>query len=535
MKLKNTLSIKLVLLLIFVNGCQKFNNENQLVSIKNEISPKTENVDLKNYITVLYVSSNIEIGNGTKKNPYNSIHKAIDEAIEKTAILVAKSDTIKNTIVLKENVHLFGGFNPETWERDLERYSTIITSENEQRLIVAKDSSQVDGFIIINGKNRGNGTAIFCNGTSPIISNNIFENNITLKPSIWAPKFWHETANDGGAVYGCNGASPEIRGNLFVNNKTENGRGAAIAFNGNCNPLIINNVFLNNIAGLDDTMRSSDGGAVSLFNWCKGTIKRNIFLGNKARSNNDAGALFVALWSSPKIEDNYFIDNEAGDDAGALFVGGQEHRYDSPLDQYPPKDKFFVSIKNNIFIGNKNPSKNSGAMRFTMESRGEFIENIVAQNNGIYFQRSETNISNNIILDNMLVIETKKGLGKTTIKDNIIWADFTHSQTEADFINNRIYNFSENKMNQSIAPSFIDDGIELQVLSSYYLKKQNYSELIINNNQKNQLGGLTNRIVRSINKWSLIKSFRNNVIQIWGDFSNVTNIQILPTYTLNEK
>ncbi|MCB9207355.1 MAG: hypothetical protein H6611_08650 [Ignavibacteriales bacterium] len=56
-----------------------------------------------------------------------------------------------------------------------------------------------------------NGTAIFCNGTSPIISNNIFENNITLKPSIWAPKFWHETANDGGAVYGCNGASPEIQ------------------------------------------------------------------------------------------------------------------------------------------------------------------------------------------------------------------------------------------------------------------------------------------------------------------------------------
>ncbi|MCB9207354.1 MAG: hypothetical protein H6611_08645 [Ignavibacteriales bacterium] len=73
----------------------------------------------------------------------------------------------------------------------------------------------------------------------------------------------------------------KFRNLLFINNKTENGRGAAIAFNGNCNPLIINNVFLNNIAGLDDTMRSSDGGAVSLFNWCKGTIKE-IFLGNKS-------------------------------------------------------------------------------------------------------------------------------------------------------------------------------------------------------------------------------------------------------------
>ncbi|MDZ7765889.1 MAG: hypothetical protein U5K00_15985 [Melioribacteraceae bacterium] len=44
--------------------------------------------------------------------------------------------------------------------------------------------------------------------------------------------------------------------------------------------------------------------------------------------SNDGGAVFIALWSSTAVKNNIFVDNECGDDAGALFVGGQEHRYD---------------------------------------------------------------------------------------------------------------------------------------------------------------------------------------------------------------
>jgi hypothetical protein len=92
----------------------------------------------------------------------------------------------------------------------------------------------------------------------------------------------HETANNGGAVFGIDGSSPIIRSNLFVNNTTENGRGAGIAFDNNCKPVIDKNVFINNVAGLNDPMRSSDGGGISVFNWCNAIITDNLFLSNKA-------------------------------------------------------------------------------------------------------------------------------------------------------------------------------------------------------------------------------------------------------------
>jgi len=191
---------------------------------------------------------------------------------------------------------------------------------------------------------------------------------------------------------------------------------------------------------------------------CKGLVEGNIFLSNLAGSRNDGGALFVALWSSTEIKNNIFVDNESGDDAGALFVGGQEHRYDSPLDPYPNKDEFYVTIENNTFIGNRNPTMNSGAMRFTMESRGKFSNNIVAQNNGVYFQRSETEITNNLILDNMLVIETKEGLDKSVIKDNLIYADFILDETVAEVKNNMMLYADKFKGNKKIFLKIKNDG-----------------------------------------------------------------------------
>ena len=161
--------------------------------------------------------------------------------------------------------------------------------------------------------------------------------NKTLGPGSWKPKVRHLITNDGGSVYFENGSSPIIANNLFADNRTENGRGAAIALHVNCNGRIINNVFLRNITGLDDPMRSSDGGAVSIFDRSDPVIENNVFLNNQALSENDAGGLFVALWSSPVIRKNIFVGNHCKDDAGALFVGGQEHRYDIPLDPLPSR------------------------------------------------------------------------------------------------------------------------------------------------------------------------------------------------------
>ena len=43
--------------------------------------------------------------------------------------------------------------------------------------------------------------------------------NKTLKQKHWKPKYWHETANDGGAIYCSNEAEMNIINNVFINNQ----------------------------------------------------------------------------------------------------------------------------------------------------------------------------------------------------------------------------------------------------------------------------------------------------------------------------
>jgi hypothetical protein len=502
--------------------------------------PKTHIIKIDGYSQIFFVAKDgsDEKNRGTRDNPFKTIQYAVSKAdhtteSKKTALFIAEGIYDGETIVLKPFVDVYGGFNRESWERDVGLYPTEINIKKEHRAIVADDHCIIDGFIISDSEYRGKGAAIYCDGASPKISNNKFINNKSLKPPDWNPTYWHETANDGGAIYGKDGAAPLIKNNLFAYNKTENGRGAAIAFDNECDPQIVNNVFYKNESGLDDPMRSSDGGAVSIFRWSKGLIDGNIFLSNYAGSKNDAGAVFIALWSSTRIRNNIFVDNECGDDAGALFVGGQEHRYDTALDPFPPRENYYITIENNYFIANRNPSMNSGAMRFTMESRGEFVNNIVAQNNGIYFQRSETEIRNNIILDNMLVIETKDYLDQTLIKNNIIWADFVLQETVAEIRDNYMFQADKFEGNKNKFPGFLDNGINFSVLSASYRKAENYSELVIQDARNVLSENLSDRIVNAEGRWGVVKNCDDHILRVWGDFSRVTSIRILPTFTLN--
>jgi hypothetical protein len=332
--------------------------------------PQTEQINKKNYSEMYYVADNAgsdEDGNGSKEKPWASVNYALSQistaSVEsRVALLISGGDYSKSTIQMKEYIDLYGGFSENDWQRDITKNVSVLSGDGERRIINAADNSKLDGFMLISGVVRAKGAGLYCGGGVPQITNNTFYRNKTLKPVPWKPKFIHETAHDGGAIYCENGASPLIKNNLFVNNQTENGRGAAIAFSNKCEGQIIDNVFIKNVAGTDDPMRSSDGGAISVFNWCNTTIEGNVILSSRADSNNDGGGIFIALWSSAKVNKNIFVDNFSGDDAGALFVGGQEHRYESPLDPLPSREKFFVSIKENTFLGNSHGGNNSGAM-----------------------------------------------------------------------------------------------------------------------------------------------------------------------------
>lgn len=535
--MRNFILVVLSFLVFFITNSQAVQIVEAGSKISENIGPRTEQIDLTKFSKVLYVSvseENLQL-DGSKENPFDSINDAIAvlnnlSNSNQAAILVSAGIYSSETIEMKEYVHLYGGYNPQNWERDIVKNETVISGKDGMRIIAASNNTTIDGFTITGAKYRGKGAAVYCDGTSPIITNNKFTNNITLKPLNWNPKFWHEQANDGGAIACENNSSPMISNNIFYKNFTENGRGGAIALNNKCGGKIINNVFIENVTGLYDTMRSSDGGAVSIFNWCNPLIENNVFIGNKSLANNDAGALFVALWSSPKIIKNIFVGNKSGDDAGALFVGGQEHRYDRPLDSLPPKDKFFVEIDGNLFVGNQNPSQNSGVMRFTMESRGSFTNNICFNNTGLYFQRCEVQIYNNTIIENFLLIETKEGLGKNYVSNNIIWGNI-NVDAPSEFSFNDIKEYYPGEENFNCDPSFKNDEIKINPISVSFDNTRYLTNLFVSglNLTPNSLKG---RIVYADGVWGVVESNNKNNIELWGDFTGKLDFLVLQTLSL---
>jgi hypothetical protein len=500
--------------------------------------PQTEPINKEDYVEIYYVADNLgsdESGDGSIQKPWASINFSLSQistasAENRIAILISAGDYSKSTIQMKECVDLYGGFSEKDWKRDITKYVSALSGDGERRIIISADNARLDGFYLTSGIIRGKGAGIFCDGVSPQITNNTFYRNKTLKPVPWKPKFIHETAHDGGAIYCENGASPLIKNNLFIKNQTENGRGAAIAMSNNCEGQIINNVFIENVAGMDDPMRSSDGGAISVFDWCNTEIEGNVILGNHADSKNDGGGIFIALWSSATVAKNIFVDNWSGDDAGALFVGGQEHRYESPLDPLPLKEEFFVSIKENTFLGNSHGGNISGAMRFTMESRGEFIDNIVSLSNGIYFQRSEVCILNNTILENFLFIETKEGLKKGKISNNTIWGDFS-IKTEVAITNNNIKDGYPGEGNYSQDPIFKNDGFDITAEGLSYHPRKFYTE-VYNSQYKFKPSSLIGRVAHAGGKWGVVRSNDEHSLTVWGDLSAEIQWTILPTYSL---
>lgn len=521
------MKMKLLLLLLVFSG----------YNIAQIIGPKTTVVKLNHYLKVLYVSESgsDESGIGTKSSPYKSIQKALSvlgkqPAENKYAILVASGKYGGETIHLRENIDLYGGFNQSSWERDIFANASIISADKGKQLFIGADNCMLDGFNIRNSEFRGKGAAIFCNATSPVITNNVFFRNKTLVPENWQPKYRHLIANDGAAIYAENGASPIIKDNLFYDNSTECGRGAGIALHKNCSGVISGNVFMNNVVGLNDPERSSEG-AVSVFDWSNPLIENNLFLNNSALAANDAGGLFVALWSAPKIFANIFVNNSSTDDAGALFVGGQEHRYDSPLDPLPPKEKFFVEIDRNLFIANTNPSRNSGAFRITMETRGSFTNNICVHNTGAYFQRSEMEIYNNTLLENFILIETKEGLGKSFVTNNIIWGDL-NIDAPAEFSNNNSRKEISGNNNFFNDPLFIKDSFRLEPIVTAFNNLNQTTYLLISNYsyKENELVG---RVVKAGNKWSVIKANKGKSIEVWGDLSGELEVFVLASFQVD--
>jgi len=542
----NVLRLQVIILVVLVVNLHGQNSNISRLAIN--CGPVTELPIERKYHTLVYISSNgsDRDGTGTKQNPWQSISYTLSQITDagktnRYAVCIAEGSYLVSSLILKPYIDLYGGYNASDWRRNIYSFPTILYGNGQNRIFVGTDNARIDGFIISRGVIRGKGAGILCDGSSPEITNNIFIQNKTLEPIPWEPELRHQIANDGGAICVLNNASPLISNNIFYENMTETGRGAAIALQNHCRGKITNNVFMYNKAGLSDPKRSSDGGAISVFEWSNPIIEQNIFLENYALTKNDGGAIFSLYWSSPVIHKNIFVGNFAEDDGGAIFTGGQNHHDEVPpkFDPIPDEKKFYIRITDNIFMGNNQ------ALEFSMESRGLFANNIVTHNGdqrtvpaGVYFQRSEAHILNNTILDPFLINfktfdnkPSSEGLKPSVIKDNGIWGSF-NIETEVIIINNYTSEGGSD-VNKNGISQLMNQWEDLHPDAVYYgkyLRRNIITTKIFIHSAQYKPNELQNRVIKSGKRWSVVKTNNQNTIELWGDLTGHLLFTILPTY-----
>lgn len=511
-----------------------------------EAAPK---FDRAGYALVLHVNAvtgdDIK-GDGSLGKPLASVPQALEAAgrpgaDKRVAILVAAGRYLQPTFALKPHVDLYGGFAPDFSTRDIHRHATRLDGDENMRIAFGADHARVDGFYFVNGRVRGKGAALLCDGTSPTIAHCVFINNRTLIPTGWNPPLLHETANDGGAVMCLNGAAPFITRSLFYDNSTECGRGGAFAADRAAHPRLVANVFANNRAGLADPMRSSDGGAVSFFDWSGGEFIDNVVVANEALTRNDAGGVFVALWAAPVIRGNRIVANESGDDAGGLFLGGQEHRYDAPLDPYPPAEKFNILVERNLFVGNENRTRNSGAMRITMETRARFAHNVIAENaGGFYLQRSEMDVERNTVWQDWQFVEDKASLGPSRFAGNVLKGPAGPVEARVSFAGNMAEAKVPGGPHRAVEDIFLEDAVAGELVDLRFDAATCTTTLTTKAPLPSgvNLAGRAVRMADNLAKggqWRVIARAEGRELVIWGRLDAVTKtpkfFHILRTFT----
>jgi hypothetical protein len=475
----------------------------------NGAGPGSLSVDTARYARVIYVSvgHGSDSGDGSRARPWKSVARALAAAGNggRTAILVAEGRYAEATVRMKTGTDLYGGFEDGSWRRDTLRRPAVLDGQGERRVLMAADDARLDGFTVRGGRVRGKGAGLLCEGASPVISNCVFTGNETLAPADWKPAAMHEVANDGGAIAVLNRSRAVIEHNLIARNTTECGRGGGIAIDGQSSPLIANNVIVENRTGTKDPRRSSDGGGISVYDRSIPEIRGNIIALNRSAASNDAGGIFVALWSSPRIVSNVIAGNWGDDDGGALFIGGQQHHYGTPLDPVPDENAFLVRVHSNLIAGNDNSSHNAGVARVTMQSRVEFRDNIMFHNRGgLRIQSSGAAVTGNAIADPVAVMNDSKGSrdlpGPVVVKGNLLAGKAAYEMDVVSIGNcdARAGQFGAAAAGKIVAVEPLADSLTTMVRSDAALQASPGS------------------VIRAGRSWTVVRAVRGGAIEVWG-------------------
>ncbi|MBN1591684.1 MAG: DUF1565 domain-containing protein [Candidatus Coatesbacteria bacterium] len=308
-------------------------------------------------------------GDGSSELPLKTISRALALSI---------SDPTNST-----RIHVSSGTystiaNGETYPLMMKSYISLIGAGAEKTVLdggkVAAppashivefhgvESAALSGFSITGAI----GSAIVCEGSSPIISSNVIQGN------------YAEGDACGGAISCIDGGSATIRENLITNNSAF--QGGAI-FCQSSSPLITGNEINLNQCEMG-------GGAILCIEDSSPTISTNTISGNST-GQAEGGGISCRSSSSPLIIHNVLEGNSAEYGGGIACTGGAG-----------------PSIKNNLIVANAAESNGLGGGGIACEGTGSSInsntiaDNIATAGGGIYCLEEGLTISDCILWGN---------------------------------------------------------------------------------------------------------------------------------------
>jgi hypothetical protein len=529
----------------------------------NKIGPQNEKVDESIYQQILYVSMTAgsdKNGDGSQDNPWQTVISALlhitnESESTRYAIYVSSGIYDQGTIYLQEWIDLYGGFNPETWERDPAKNRSILDGRGLRRVVVGRNNSRIDGFVITNGLSSSHGAGILCDDSSPTITNNYITNNLVLEPENFNRNRIHQEGYHGGGIACLFNSVPVIKNNLIYGNRTSVGTGAGIAFygwvridgapatsvennvlSGGLKALVENNVIIDNIAGVNDysRTRSSSGGGISCAHEARPVIRNNVIVGNEARGRSDAGGIYCEYYSYPLIEGNWILGNSCDDDGGGFYA----MKMGNPV------------LVKNIFAGNWTRGGGVGGIRISKEGRTTIMSNLIIYNpgGGVQCVDSYMELEDNIVLYN----SGSSGVGyvnhfsymkPSIIKNNIIRDNedgaikideisVSGAQVENNNIDDEWETKGENNFNR--IPLFRDKGKISRAVKIDFDPDRYLTTITLDGKLKIK-DGLKGKIIRSGDKWGVIKDQKDNTLRIWGLIESsgreLVEFEILPSYS----
>ena len=261
---------------------------------------------------------------------FNTIQGAINSSVDADTVLVSAGTYYEKINFEGKNIVLIGE-DRETTIIDGEEWGAVVTFENNEGVESVLSSftiqngykSQLEGFLW--PYNYGGG--IYCQNSSPRISNCIIKDNNTLgngegdggggagmfiyqnsSPLLEDVYFYNNSGVYGGALYIYDNSSVTIESCLLDSNLATLNGGAIHVEN---SILDLHNSYISNNT-------AENGGGISLFNSNGSYITETSILNNN--SNWNAGGIYVNTGGEINIFNNLIKNNSAVNDGGGLLI-----------------------------------------------------------------------------------------------------------------------------------------------------------------------------------------------------------------------